>query len=89
MDIIYLNIKRLFKLRAIILVTVILIVFLQFASGGNSVTARGRNQLQSRSANRNPTQSSMSNFQSSLEMKENVDFLISPALLISDASAAG
>jgi hypothetical protein len=85
MNRIFQNIKRLFKFRVIISVIIILIVFFQFALGRNYVPTRGRNQLQSRAANRNPAQSSMSNFQSSLEMKENVDFLISPALLVQEA----
>ena len=82
MDIIYRNVKRIFKLRAIVLVIVIvLLLFLQFSFEGNSDSGR-KTQAQSQN---NPLRSTLSNFQASLEMKENADFLLTPAILVQEA----
>ena len=83
MDIIKRNAKSIFKLRVFILIAVILLLLLfEFALGGDtSARRRAARPL----AQNNPLQSSLGNFQSSLEMKENVDFLLTPAILVQEA----
>ena len=86
------DIKRFIKLQAVILVIIILFMFsLKHAPASNSVP------VPNRSCAANPAKSgqgleslkkslrgSTGNFQSSLEMKENVDFLLTPALLVQE-----
>ena len=70
------------KLPVIVLIIVImLLLFFQFAFAGNAASVRNRRQ-----SNSQPEflQSALSNFQTSLEMKENVDFLLTPALIVQE-----
>jgi hypothetical protein len=59
-----------------------LLLFFQLAAGGNSAsTRRSRPQLRQT----NLFQGALGNFNTSLEMKENADFLLTPALLVQEA----
>lgn len=83
MDRIFQKSKKIIKLRVILVVAILLLLFFQLASGGNSSSRRGRS-IQTLFKNKS-SQSSMGNFQSSFEMKENVDFLLTPAFLVQEA----
>ena len=86
------NIERFIKLQAVVLVIVILFVFsFKHAPAGNSVPAPNRSRANNPAKSGQGLESlkenlrgTTGNFQTSLEMKENVDFLLTPALLVQE-----
>ena len=86
------NIKRFIKLQAVVLVIVVLFVLsFEHAPASNSVPAPNRSRTNPRIRSGQGLESlkkslrgSTGNFQTSLEMKENVDFLLTPALLVQE-----
>jgi hypothetical protein len=86
------DIKRFIKLQAVVLVIVVLFILsFKQAPAGNSVPAPNRSRAttplksgQGLESLRKSLRGSTGNFQTSLEMKENVDFLLTPALLVQE-----
>ena len=78
---------RLFKFRVFILVIVILfLVSFELALGTQSMqTTPSRRSGQDLKSLQENLKSVTGNFNTSLEMKENVDFLLTPALLVQEA----
>jgi len=86
------SIKRFIELRAIVLIIVIVLsLSLGQAPGNNSTSTTGDTKTSTNRRNRlkeeirkNMTKSASGNFRLSLEMKENVDFVLTPALLVQE-----
>ena len=86
------DIKRFIKLQAVVLVIVILFILsFKRAPAGNTAPAPNRSRTNSRIRSgqgleslRKSLKGTSVNFQTSLEMKENVDFLLTPALLVQE-----
>lgn len=75
--------KIIFKLHIIIVIAIPIVTIFQLASGGNA-SSRKSNAAQMQYED-SPLQSAMINFHPSIEMKENVDFLLTPALLVQES----
>ena len=86
------NTKRFIKLQATVLVIVILFILsFEHAPASNSAPAPNRSRAttpaksgQGLDSLKKSLRGTTGNFQSSLEMKENVDFLLTPALLVQE-----
>lgn len=87
------NVKRFIELQAIVL---IIIIFLFLSLGqvpvksstsptGETKTTSNNRDRQKDEIRKKMTESASGNFRLSLEMKENVDFVLTPALLVQEA----
>ena len=86
------NLKRFIELYAAVLIIVIfLLLSLGQAPGNGSTSTTGDTKAASNNRDRqkleirkNMTKSASGNFRLSIEMKENVDFVLTPALLVQE-----
>jgi len=86
------NLKKFIELQATVLVIVIvLLLCFSPAPGNSSLSPAGDSKISADSRDRQKdeirkkmTKSASGNFRISLEMKENVDFVLTPALLVQE-----
>jgi hypothetical protein len=85
------NIKRPITLQALVIIVIVLLLFSISQAPGNSAqfNYKDSNSVSRQKQRREELKKKISsgaagNFQRSLEMKENVDFLLTPALLVQE-----